>query len=132
MAIASCPAGAGGRVWRVVLLATAGLSLTWSTPQARQAATACLHVDSREVDGDAAVAARFYLTDASGAPQTPPGVIAYDKRAEHHFVATAFEIELRPGQYRLIAERGPEFVPSVLDVYLQEGVIHHETVRARR
>ena len=132
MAIACCTAGAGGRVWRVILLATAGLSLTWSTPQARQAATACLHVDSREVDSDAAVAARFYLTDASGAPQTPPGVIAYDKRAEHHFVATSFEIELPPGQYRLVAERGPEFVPSVLDVYLQEGIIHHETMRVRR
>jgi hypothetical protein len=116
----------------VVLLASVSLWLTWSVPQARQAAGR-LHVEARDLDTDRTVPSRFYLTDSEGAPRTPTGVIAYDKRDEHHFVADgSFEMELPAGRYRLVVERGPEYVPAALDLDIQDGTARHETVRLRR
>jgi hypothetical protein len=115
----------------VALFAIASLWLAWSSPEARQA-RGCLRVESRDPSTDALVPARFYLTDSAGAAQTPPGVIAYDKRDEHHFVADAFEWELAPGRYRLVVERGPEYTPMTMNIDLAEGVTHRETVGVRR
>jgi len=95
-------------------------------------ALACLHVESHDPQTDARVPARFYLTDSAGAAHTPPGVIAYDKRDEHHFVADAFESELSPGRYRLVVERGPEYMPLTMNIDLTEGVRHSEIVAVRR
>ena len=119
--------------WRTLVasLAVAGLSLAWLAPEARQL-SGCLRVESRDPRSNALVPARFYLTDSAGAAQTPPGVIAYDKRDEHHFVADTFEAELPPGRYRLVVERGPEYTPLTMNVDLAEGVTHRETVSVRR
>jgi hypothetical protein len=114
-----------------ILFAAVGLCLAWLVPEARQS-TGCLHVESRDPQTSALVPARFYLTDSAGAAQTPPGVIAYDKRDEHHFVAEAFEVELPPGRYRLLVERGPEFAPLTMNVDLADGVRHRESVGVRR
>ncbi|HVR70616.1 MAG TPA: hypothetical protein VMT87_07190, partial [Vicinamibacteria bacterium] len=49
---------------------------------------------------------RIDLTDATGAPVTPPGVPAYHKGDEHHFIAPGrLEVDLPPGRYRATAER---------------------------
>jgi hypothetical protein len=115
----------------VALLAIGSLWLAWSAPEARQL-TGCLHVESRDLHTDALVPARFYLTDSTGAARTPPGVIAYDKRDEHHFVADAFKLDLPPGRYRLVVERGPEYTPMTMNVDLADGVTHRETVHVQR
>jgi hypothetical protein len=92
-----------------------------------------LHVEARDKDTGRAVPARFYLTDSAGTPRTPSGVIAYDKRDEHHFVSSGgFDAELPSGRYRLIVERGTEFRPAALDVELQGGQIWQETIRLER
>jgi len=65
---------------------------------------------------------RVYLADAAGAPVTPPGTVAYDKGDEHHFIAPGrIEIELRPGRYRVAAERGPEHRPVSVGLDLRAG-----------
>jgi hypothetical protein len=65
---------------------------------------------------------RVYLTDAAGAPVTPPGTVAYHKRDEHHFIVPGrIEIDLRPGRYRVGAERGPEHRPVFIDLELRAG-----------
>ena len=115
----------------VALLAIGGLWLAWSAPQARQF-TGCLRVESRDPITNALVPARFYLTDSAGAIRTPAGVIAYDKRDEHHFVTDAFETDLPPGRYRLVAERGAEYTPLTMNVDLAPGITHRETVRVAR
>jgi hypothetical protein len=62
---------------------------------------------------------RVYLADAAGAPITPPGVPAYHKGEEHHFIAPGrLEIDLPPGRYRLGAERGPEHRPVFTEIDL--------------
>ncbi len=58
------------------------------------------------------VPARYYLTDGAGKAWTPANVIAYERRAERHFIAkTGFEIDLPAGKYTLVIERGPEYHP---------------------
>lgn len=65
---------------------------------------------------------RIYLTDATGAPVTPPGVPAYHKGDEHHFIAPGrLEVDLLPGRYRATAERGPEHRAVSADVALRSG-----------
>ncbi len=119
-----------GRI--AALLAIGGLWLAWSALEARQA-PGCLHVDVHDFDTDATVPARFYLTDSAGASRTPAGVIRYDKRDEHHFVTDgSFETELPAGRYRLVVERGAEFLPVTLDLDLESGTTRRETVRVRR
>ena len=116
----------------VVLLLGVSLWLASSAPQARHAGGR-LRVESRDLDTGRIVSARFYLIDSAGAPRLPVGVIAYDKRDEHHFVADGgFEIELPAGRYRLAAERGPEYLPAALGLDIQDGATRHETVRLRR
>ena len=75
-----------------------------------------VRVETRDRATGQLVAARVYLTDVAGAPRTPPNAIAYDKRDEHHFVATGgFELELPSGDYRLVVERGTEYLPASAD-----------------
>jgi hypothetical protein len=76
---------------------------------------------------------RVYLTDGAGAPLTPPGVLAYHKGDEHHFIVPGrLEIELRPGRYRVSAERGPEHRPVSLDVELRAGERRRVELRPER
>ena len=120
------------RLRLVALLAVASLWLAASAPQARQGA-ACLRVDVRDPVTDHVVPSRFYLTDSAGAPHTPTGAIAYDKRDEHHFVTDgSFETALSAGRYHLVVERGPEYLPATVDFEVQDGATRHETVRVRR
>jgi hypothetical protein len=54
--------------------------------------------------------ARFYLEDSHGKAWAPDGAIVYQRRGEKHFVTrSGFEIQLPPGAYNLIAERGTEY-----------------------
>jgi hypothetical protein len=120
------------RLRLVALLAIASLWLAASAPQARQGA-ACLRVEARDLDTDRVVPARFYLTDSTGAPRTPTGVIVYDKRDEHHFVTGgSFETALPAGRYRLVVERGPEYLPATVDLDIQDGTTRHQIVQVRR
>jgi hypothetical protein len=65
---------------------------------------------------------RVYLTDATGAPVTPPGVPAYHKGEEHHFIAPGrLDVDLPPGRYRATAERGPEHRTVSADLELRAG-----------
>jgi hypothetical protein len=117
---------------RIVLLGSASLWLAWSALEARQA-QGRLRVEARDFDSDHRVASRFYLIDSAGAPQTPPGAIAYDKRDEHHFVTDGgFQTDLAAGRYRVVVERGPEYVPASLDVDIQDRSARDEIVRVRR
>jgi hypothetical protein len=108
----------------VVLFANVSLLLAWSAPQARQAAGR-LRVEARDLDTDRTVASRFYLIDSAGAPRVPAGVIAYHKRDEHHFVADGgFDTELPAGRYRLVVERGPEYVrPRWIWIFRTERLV---------
>ncbi len=116
----------------VVLHASVSFVLAWSSPQPRQAGGR-LRVEARDLDTDRTVPSRFYLTDSTGAPRFPAGVIAYHKRDEHHFVADGgFDTELPAGRYQLVVERGPEYCPASLDLDIQDGTTRHETVRLRR
>src|SRR5947199_9194225 len=55
---------------------------------------------------------RFYLTDTHSKSWTPDAAIHYQRRGEDHFVVkNGFDIQLPPGVYSLLAERGPEFRP---------------------
>jgi hypothetical protein len=119
------------RLRLVATLAIASLWLAGPTPQAHRAA-ACLRVDVRDPVNDHVVPSRFYLTDSAGASRTPIGVIAYDKRDEHHFVTDgSFETALPAGRYRLVVERGPEYLPAAVDLDLLDGATRHETVQVR-
>jgi hypothetical protein len=118
----------------LVLLVGAGLWVAGSAPQARPP-SGRLRVEARDRDSNTSVPARFYLTDSAGTPRVPSGAIAYHKGAEHHFVSNrqgSFELQLPPGRYRLVAERGPEYIPARLDLEIQEGNYRHETVRLQR
>ena len=76
-----------------------------------------VRVETRDRATGQLVAARVYPTDLTGAPRTPPDAIAYDKRDEHHFVATgSFELKLPSGGYRLVVERGTEYLPASADL----------------
>jgi hypothetical protein len=76
---------------------------------------------------------RVYLTDAAGAPVTPAGVIAYHKGDEHHFIVPGrIELDLRPGRYRLAAERGPEHRPVSVEVDLRAGERRQVELRPER
>lgn len=53
--------------------------------------------------------ARFYLDDSHGKSWTPDAIV-YVQRTERHFVTrNGFQIDLPPGSYTLVAERGPEY-----------------------
>jgi hypothetical protein len=53
---------------------------------------------------------RFYLTDSHSKSWSPDAAIHYQRRGEDHFVVqNGFDIQLPPGAYTLIAERGPEY-----------------------
>lgn len=68
-----------------------------------------VRVEPRDRVSNVLVAARLYVTDLSDVPCTPPGVIACDRRDEHHFIANgSVEFELAAGDYRLVVERGTE------------------------
>jgi hypothetical protein len=76
---------------------------------------------------------RVYLTDATGAPVTPTGVVAYHKGNEHHFIVPGrIEIDLRPGRYRVGAERGPEHRPVSVEVDLRAGERRQVELRPER
>ena len=73
-----------------------------------------------------------YLTDLAGAPRTPPDAIAYDKRDEHHFVATGVGAELPSGDYRLVVERGTEYLPASADLAIRSGQTARHTIWLNR
>lgn len=76
---------------------------------------------------------RVYLTDPAGAPVTPAGVIAYHKGDEHHFIVPGrIEIDLRPGRYRVGAERGPEHRPVSVELELRAGDRRQVELRPER
>jgi hypothetical protein len=76
---------------------------------------------------------RIYLVGPDGKPVTPPGVPAYDKNDEHHFIAPGrLEIDLQPGRYRLSAERGVEHRPAAVDLDLQAGERRRVELRPER
>jgi hypothetical protein len=92
-----------------------------------------VRIETRDRATGQLVAARLYLTELSGAPRTPADVIAYDKGDEHHFVATgSFELALPPGDYRLVAERGTEYLPASADLPIRSGRAARHTIWLKR
>ena len=92
-----------------------------------------MRVETRDVETGQLVAARLCLTDLSGAPRKPANVVAHDKGPEHHFVATGgFEIDLPPGVYRLVVERGPEYAPVSANFAVRSGETLGHTTRLKR
>lgn len=92
-----------------------------------------VRVDTRDSATGLLVAARLYLTDLSGAPRTPAGVIRYDKGDEHHFVAAGTsELELPPGDYRLVVERGTEYLAASKDLAIRPGQAARHTISLER
>ena len=90
-------------------------------------------VETRDDATGRLAAARLYLTDGSGVPRTPDGMIAYEKGSEHHFVAPGrLELELPPGDYRLMAERGTEYLPESVDLAIRPGMVERRTIRLKR
>jgi len=115
------------------LTRTVAITLVIVVAGAAPRQTARLHVDARDRATGAPVPARFYLTDAAGAAHTPPGVIAYERRGERHFVADGgFDASLPPGRYEIVAERGPEYLPASATVNLQATSTRRETLRVPR
>jgi hypothetical protein len=114
-----------------LLLLTAGVlwAAGWSSIQD----AGRVRVETRDRATGQIVAARVYLTDLTGAPRTPPDAIAYDKRDEHHFVATgSFELELPSGDYRLVVERGTEYLPASADLAIRSGQTARHTTWLNR
>src|SRR5687767_13339013 len=98
-----------------VLLMSSVFWAAWSSSSVQDVGR--LRVEMRDRATGQLVAARLYLTDSSGAPRRPADAIAYDRRDEHHFVANrSFELELPAGDYRLLVERGTEYLPSSADL----------------
>src|SRR5262245_48415460 len=92
-----------------------------------------LHIEVRDARSGQPTAARCYLTDETGKPWNPEGVITYDKRQEHHFVTEGiFDIALLPGRYLLRVEHGPEYQPWESWLTLHAGKVASETVRLVR
>jgi hypothetical protein len=114
-----------------LLLLTAGVlwAAGWSSIQD----AGRVRVETRDRATGQLVAARVYLTDLAGAPRTPPNAIVYDKRDEHHFVATGgFELELPSGDYRLVVERGTEYLPASADLAIRSGQTARHTIWLNR
>lgn len=92
-----------------------------------------VRVETRDSATGRLVAARLYLTDLSGDPRTPAGVIRYDKGGEHHFVTTGTsELELPPGDYRLMVERGTEYLAASKDLPIRPGQPARHTISLER
>jgi hypothetical protein len=67
---------------------------------------------------------RFYLDDSAGKAWAPEGSVVYQRRNEKHFVVrNGFEIQVPPGDYTLVAERGLEYRPfrTTIDARTGEG-----------
>jgi hypothetical protein len=121
----------GRRLASVLLVAASVLLGAWASSWTQGVGR--LRVETRDRATGQLVAARLYLTEASGAPRTPPDVIVYDKRDEHHFIATgSFEFELPSGDYRLVAERGTEYLPASADVAIRSGQTARYTIWLKR
>src|SRR5688500_10421543 len=98
-----------------------GREVGWVRVEARDDATGRLDAGS------------LYLKDGSGLPRTQDGMIAYEKGSEHHFVAPGrLELELPPGDYRLMAERGTEYLPESVDLAIRSGMVERRTIRLKR
>jgi hypothetical protein len=62
------------------------------------------------------IAARVYLSRATESI-LPPGLPSYARGDERHFLVTGdFELDLRPGPYKIRIERGLEYIPEEIDV----------------
>jgi hypothetical protein len=80
-----------------------------------------------------AVSARCYLTDASQQSWIPSGAITYLKPPEHNFIAqTGFRIELPPGSYRLVVEKGPEYLSERREIKVPAGETLNEKIELSR
>jgi len=81
-----------------------------------------LIAEARDSATGRTVPARFYLTDSAGRHWTPGGAIAYEKGQEKHFIAPGrFQMQLPPGEYTLVVERGPEYRPWTGSVIARAG-----------
>ena len=96
-----------------------------------------LSVTIRDQDGHA-VPARVYLTDSEGRSIFPANTIVYDKTSadgisEKHFVPRhgSFSVNLAAGSYRLVVERGKEYVPVEIPLTMQDSD-SVRTVKLRR
>src|SRR5688500_11091331 len=113
------------------LLAASVLWGAWLSSAAQHVGR--VRIETRDRATGRPVAARLYLTDRSGAPRTPSGVIRYDKGDEHHFVPTGpSELELPPGHYRLVVERGPEYLAASRDLEIRPGAAARQTIWLER
>ncbi|HEY3132513.1 MAG TPA: CehA/McbA family metallohydrolase [Acidobacteriota bacterium] len=89
-------------------------------------------VEIRDQDASL-VPARLYLDDGDGSTTTPPGLLAYHKGKEHHFIGPgSFEMELSPGVHTLLAERGTEYLPDSTRIDALSGRKTKVTVHLRR
>jgi len=80
-----------------------------------------------------AVSARCYLTDAFQHTWIPSGAITYLKPPEHNFIAqTGFRIELPPGGYTLVVERGPEYISERREINVPAGETLNEKIELSR
>lgn len=115
----------------VLLLASSGF---WATRSASfLQGPSRVRVEARDRVSNELVAARLYVTDLSDVPRTPPGVIAYDRRDEHHFIANgSVEFELAAGDYRLVVERGTEYLPGSANLSIRPGQTAHHTLSLTR
>jgi hypothetical protein len=113
------------------LLAAGAFWVAWSSSSAQDVGR--VRVETRDRETGRLVAARLYLTDRSGGPRTPAGVIRYDKGDEHHFVATGTsQLELTPGGYRLLVERGAEYRPASSGLAIRSGPAARQTIWLER
>ena len=114
-----------------VLLAAAGL--LWAAGALSSQGLVRVRLEIRDRASGQRVAARLYLTDFSGAPRVPPDAIRYDKGEEHHFVANgSVEFELPPGEYRLVVERGTEYLAASEDLTVRLDRAAHYTISLNR
>lgn len=109
----------------------------WSIIQTRKAARKEAYVKAivRDVDTGEALPARVYISDQNGTPYYPRSIssggssVDYRKQnrinqnaTEYHttLAAGAFSVELPPGTYQWIIERGKEYTPVQREVVIQD------------
>jgi hypothetical protein len=84
------------------------------------------------------VAARVYLSDSPGRAWFPGSALSYKKvrreASEQHFVPLngSFDIDLPPGSYDLVIERGKEYIPVTERIKVEAGGKVRKTFRLRR
>ena len=86
-------------------------------------------IESRAAGEDAAVPARVHLVDAAGRPVNAPGLPFF---RDHFNADGGVDLELAPGRYSYVVERGPEHRRVAGEVELAIGAPRRVVVRIER